>query len=139
MVCTLTEYNDEVKEPQDQQKQQTNGQDQSNSGESMFGTVVQLAEMACNAYLDHKEQEAKHEAEENEHWRKYREQETSHQRWTLVIVTIIFGIIVGFVSVLVYYDKVSSEALMFIVGTIVSYLIVIIQKLTNTTTSKTSK
>ena len=54
---------------------------------------------------------------------------TKHNRNVLYTLVIFLGVIIAFMSYLTLSEKVSGDALLFLVGTVTGYLIVFIQKL----------
>ena len=65
-----------------------------------------------------------------EQYVQYKKQENRRQTWTLVIMTVLFSVIIAGMTFLVFCDKVQGESLMFMVGTVLGFLITIILKLT---------
>jgi hypothetical protein len=76
----------------------------------------------ADKYLTYK----KNEAESKRH---YFESVSTHNRRMIYVLIVFLTSIVGFMSFLSWYGKVSGDALLFLVGTITGYIIVSIQRL----------
>lgn len=68
----------------------------------------------------------RNEAEANN---KYLHTVTKHNRDILVTLVVFLGIIIAFMSYLTLSGRVSGDALLFLVGTVTGYVIILIQRL----------
>ena len=66
---------------------------------------------------------------EGEASHKYIHTITKHNRNVLYALVIFLGVIIAFMSYLTITERVSGDALLFLVGTVTGYVIVFIQKL----------
>lgn len=76
----------------------------------------------ADKYLAHK----KNEAEARRHY--FASVSTHNRKMIYVLITFLVGI-VAFMSVLTMHDRVSGDALLFLVGTITGYALLFIQRL----------
>jgi hypothetical protein len=76
----------------------------------------------ADKYLTYK----KNDAESRRH---YFESVSNHNRKMIYVLMLFLVGIVGFMSLLTWYEKVSGDALLFLVGTITGYIIISVQRL----------
>ncbi|MFZ3059774.1 MAG: hypothetical protein WA102_08540 [Candidatus Methanoperedens sp.] len=86
-----------------------------------------------NQYLNHKQKEwetkIKHLQAESEAHDKYIQTTAKHNRNTLYALMVFLGTIIVSMGILTYLGRVSGDALLFLVGTVTSYVIILIQRL----------
>ena len=84
--------------------------------------LVKAIDPLAEEYIFYRRDEA-----EAEH--KYLELASRHNRSLTIVLGIFLAAIVGLMSYLTLLNKVSGDALLFLVGTITGYIIVLIQRL----------
>lgn len=84
--------------------------------------LIKLIDKLAEKYITYKRDEAQADS-------KYLEIETRHNKWLTVILAGFLAVIVGLMSYLTLLNKVSGDALLFLVGTITGYIILFIQRL----------
>ena len=126
----MTENNKEAFPSPEEQKNETTKKQSTDNG------LVQLLEVAKSLFemfMEYKEKEAEARTKEADARIKYFQQASKHNRNVLYSMTIFLVAIVGLMTILTWVGKVSGDALLFLVGTIVGYLILFIQKLASPT------
>jgi uncharacterized membrane protein YjjP (DUF1212 family) len=89
--------------------------------------LIKLIDKLAEKYITYKREEAQAS-------NRYLEIETRHSRWLTAILAFFLALIVGLMSYLTLLNKVSGDALLFLVGTITGYVILFIQRLVFGTT-----
>ncbi len=98
--------------------------------------MVQLLEMAkplFEMFMVYKAKESEAKMKESDARIRYFQQASKHNRNVLYSMTVFLVAIVGLMSFLTWVGKVSGDALLFLAGTVVGYLILFIQKLARPT------
>jgi len=98
--------------------------------------LVQLLEVAkplFEMFMAYKAKESEAKMKEADARIKYFQQASKHNRNVLYSMTVFLVAIVGLMTILTWVGKVSGDALLFLVGTVVGYLILFIQKLASPT------
>jgi ABC-type transport system involved in cytochrome bd biosynthesis fused ATPase/permease subunit len=110
--------------PNAQQNQATD-----NGFSQLLESVKPLAEM----YMNYMKQQSEAKMKEADARIKYFQHASKHNRNVLYAMTAFLIGVIAFMSLLTWTDKVSGDALLFLVGTVVGYLILFIQKLAHPT------
>lgn len=105
-----------VEKPKTAQKQVDNG----------FISLIEALGPIATLYMTYKEKESDSKI-------KYFQQASKHNRNVLYAMTVFLIGVIAFMSFLTWIDKVSGDALLFLVGTVVGYLILFIQRLASPT------
>lgn len=84
-------------------------------------------------WMGYKQKEAetkiKHLQAESEADDKYIQATAKHNRNTLYALIMFLGGVIFFMGILTYFGRISGDALLFLVGTVTGYVIIIIQRL----------
>ena len=91
------------------------------------GNLITLIDTLGEKYLVYKR-------DERQSSNRYLEIVSRHNKNLTLALGFILSIIIGIMSLLTYYNRVSGDALLFLVGTVTGYLITFIQKLVFGTT-----
>jgi len=89
----------------------------------------ELVEKLLDDLKDYADKFITYKQKEGETHNKYVLTITKHNRNVLCVLVIFLGLIIAFMSYLTLSEKVSGDALLFLVGTITGYVIIFIQKL----------
>jgi hypothetical protein len=122
-----TEVIEEVKEDPKEEAKAEKGNQQSGWKREDIEALIRLAmeflgTNLADKYLTYK----KNDAEAKRH---YFESVSSHNRRMIYTLIVFLSGIVAFMSVLTMFEKVSGDALLFLVGTITGYIIISVQRL----------
>ena len=98
-----------------------------------FKQFIEALEPLAKMYMAYKDKEAEAKMKEADARIKYFQQATKHNRNVLYTMTFFLLGVIAFMSVLTWVGKVSGDALLFLVGTVVGYLILFIQRLARPT------
>ena len=89
----------------------------------------ELVEKLLDDLKDYADKFITFKQKEGEANNKYIQTITKHNRNVLYALVIFLGVIIAFMSYLTLSERVSGDALLFLVGTVTGYVIVFIQKL----------
>jgi hypothetical protein len=90
--------------------------------------LIKLVDTLAAKYVDYKKEE---NAADSTYWKTV----TSHNKQLTLILALFLAAIVGLMSFLTAFGKVSGDALLFLTGTITGYILLFIQRLTKGLTS----
>lgn len=119
----------EIKEEQTKTRQSQN----SNNG---LPELMEAAKPLFEMFMLYKAQESEALKKESDARITYFQQASKHNRNVLYAMTAFLIGVIAFMSFLTWIDKVSGDALLFLVGTVVGYLILFIQKLARPTNER---
>lgn len=94
--------------------------------------LIKLVDTLAEKYITYKHNEAQAD-------NKYIDIISKHNRLLTAALAVFLGVIVALMSYLTVLNKVSGDALLFLVGTITGYIILFIQRLLFGTTSNRSE
>lgn len=97
--------------------------------EKLINDLKDLAKEWMNYKQSEAETKIKHLQAESEAEDKYIQATAKHNRNTLYALIGFLGAVIAFMSILTYLGRVSGDALLFLVGTVTGYIIILIQRL----------
>ena len=128
----MTENNQE--EPvQAKIENQKNDAKQNQTTDNGLVQLLEVAKPLVEMFMAYKDKESEARMKESDARIKYFQQASKHNRNVLYAMTGFLIGVIAFMSLLTWMDKVSGDALLFLVGTVVGYLILFIQKLASPT------
>jgi hypothetical protein len=105
-------------------------QQNTNSG---LSELLEVAKPIAELFMAYKAQESEAQMKIADARIKYFQQASKHNRNVLYAMTAFLIGVIAFMSFLTWMGKVSGDALLFLVGTVVGYLILFIQRLAHPT------